>query len=322
MKNITNHERWNTKIVEKYGFFPCEESSYNPLGKCYKLSKELGNGCFWAYSEKDLFDIKIHNFYYHNDTLIKTNISGYLGINYYESVSAEQLTPNRKMTSNCIQVLVGKNEPYKILIHKKVPIKSVGIELKPSYYEKYIKEYYPEENFNPVDVFTKLNEEEVYPNLVFLFNQIKNYSANGLAGKLFYKGKVNEIVALMLSHLLKTKKDNIKTNNNFNQIKSAVNYINNFYTEDISLEYLAQLSYMSISSFKSLFKQLYNCSVTEYIQKQRLNKALALLEKENMSISEIAKIVGYSTSSRLAKLFKKNIGITPREYKKIIKNQD
>ena len=313
-------ETWNGQNVEPNGFYPCDEHPYGPLGQCWRLSSEIGEGVFWAYGEKDLYDIKIHDFYYHKDTLIECDVTGYLSIYYYDSISGEQLSPYPRMNAGCIQSIAGGEEPYRMYVHKKIPIKSVGIGITPAYYEQHIKANYPEEYFSPYEAFAKLDQEEIFPELVFQLKQLENYRGDGLPAKLFYKGKVDEIVSLLLEHLLNhsQKQENKDINKqDLKQMNIAVSYINDHFASDISLEQLAQFACMSISKFKIIFQRMYGCSVTEYIQQRRLSHAECLLADSDLTIGQIAESVGYSTSSRLAKLFRESTGLTPVEYRKM-----
>lgn len=316
-------ENWNGEFLEANGFLPCEDHPYNSLGCCWRLSPELGEGLFWVYGEDDLFDIKIHNFYYHRDTLVDCNVSGYLSITYYDSFSGEQLSPYRRMNAGCIQSIAGGEEHYKVWVHKNIPVKSIGIGITSAYYERYLKEHYPEEYRNPYDAFAGLNEEAVFPELVLLLKQVENYRGDGLPAKLFYKGKVDEVVSLLLSHMSERQKPDGKdvSRQDERQMNVAVSYMNDHYAGDITLEQLSQLACMSVSKFKLVFGRMFGCTVTDYIQQRRLSHAECLLADSELTIGQVAQSVGYSTSSRLAKLFRESTGLTPTEYRKLAKRK-
>lgn len=317
-------ENWNAHIIEPHGFSPCEENPYGPLGKCWRISPEIGEGYFWAYGEKDLFDIKIHDFYYNRDTLVESKVSGYLCIFYYDSISGEQLTPYRRINAGCIQSIAGGDEPYKIWIHKKIPIRSIGIGIAPAYYEQYMQKTYPEEYFSPFTAFADLDQEAIFPELIILLKQVENYRGEGMAAKLFYESKVTEVVSMLLSRLKNQSKRPKKTEiseQDLKQIELAGAYINDHYASDIPLEQLAGFACMSLSKFKLQFQNVYNCSVTSYIQQRRLSHAECLLTTSDLTIGQIAKSVGYSTSSRLSELFRQSTGLTPAEYRKIMQRK-
>ena len=51
----------------------CPEQ-YSPVGRCWEIALALGEGGYWVYAEQDLFDIKIHGFYFHEDFCLEMDI--------------------------------------------------------------------------------------------------------------------------------------------------------------------------------------------------------------------------------------------------------
>ena len=78
---------------------------------------------------------------------------------------------------------------------------------------------------------------------------------------------------------------------------------------------------MSVSKFKTCFKTQMNSTVTEYIQARRMSQAEHLLIDTDFTMGQIAQMIGYTTSSRFAELFRKSTGILPIEYRKIARNR-
>ncbi len=109
------------------------------MGLCWKFSQEIGEGSYWTYGQKDLYDIKIHNFSFHKDSLLEFSLPECLSITRYDSISGEELAPYRRLSAGCIKTYIGGYEPYQVLIHKNIPIRSIGIEIMPAYYEDYLK---------------------------------------------------------------------------------------------------------------------------------------------------------------------------------------
>ena len=73
---------------------------------------------------------------------------------------------------------------------------------------------------------------------------------------------------------------------------------------------------MGTTKLKTSFKQLQGCTITEYIQQRRMSQAEHLLIDTDFTIGQIAEMIGYSTSSRFAELFRKSTGLLPIEYRK------
>ena len=133
-------EAYYEEQFTKRGFLPTLDNyDYCNLGSTWKLSDSIGAGTFWFYGQQDLFDIKIHDFYFHQDTVMDFSWPECLSITQYDSISGEELSPYRRLEAGIIKSFVGGYKPYKILIHKKIPIRCVGIEIMPAYYEEYLQ---------------------------------------------------------------------------------------------------------------------------------------------------------------------------------------
>jgi len=99
------------------------------------------------------------------------------------------------------------------------------------------------------------------------------------------------------------------------QIQQIVesNYLNNF-----NLDELAFLCGMSLSSFKRKFEKIYETTPAKWIKNRKLEKASQLLIKSDLSISEIAYDVGFSSHSHFIQSFKDKFNVAPSEYKNTI----
>lgn len=83
--------------------------------------------------------------------------------------------------------------------------------------------------------------------------------------------------------------------------------------EALSLEELAQLVHMSPRHFSRLFKEKTGLSPHQYILQARVRRAEYLLLHTDLSIAEIAHIVGFHSQSHLNRHFKRALGITPKQ---------
>ena len=99
-------------------------------------------------------------------------------------------------------------------------------------------------------------------------------------------------------------------------LNEIIGYIDANYSEALSVSVLAERFYMSESYFSHFFKKRVGKSVIEYINEIRIRKAKALLEMEDLSISDIACTVGFSDINYFSRKFKAVAGITPSEYRK------
>ena len=102
-------------------------------------------------------------------------------------------------------------------------------------------------------------------------------------------------------------------------LKNVANYIDDHYATSISQDTLEKISTMSGTKLKKLFKQKYQCTITEYTQRRRMNMAEILLLNSTLKIQDIAEAVGYSSHSKFSTCFKKYKGFYPKDIKKYTK---
>lgn len=84
---------------------------------------------------------------------------------------------------------------------------------------------------------------------------------------------------------------------------------------NITLDELAQLTNMSLSTFKREFRKIYNSSPGSFFRNKKLEKSLELLKTANLSASEIAYKCGFADISHYSKTFKQHYGVSPTRYK-------
>ena len=100
------------------------------------------------------------------------------------------------------------------------------------------------------------------------------------------------------------------------RFNAALEYIDTNYTEDITLEYLADQIGFSKHHFSRLFKQYTDYNFSDYLCIRRIKAAEDLLGDTSYSITEVALNSGFSSISTFNRIFKQRKGITPSEYRK------
>ena len=242
----------------------------------------------------------------------------------FEDVAAgsgqtQEETPGAEPTQ--IQTIVGGRQRYRALIHKRIPIHAVGIEILPAYYEDFLKKQYPDDYFDLPAAFQSVDQAADFPAMSRLLFEIENYRGEGMAAALFYEAKVTEAIALVVDAWKRQSQRHERplSAQDMAGLQNVVSYIADHYAFDIPLERLASIACMSESKLKSCFKRQLGCSVTQYIQGRRMSQAEHLLIDTDFTMGQIAQMIGYTTSSRFAELFKKSTGLLPNEYRKIVK---
>ncbi|MBD0381824.1 response regulator [Paenibacillus sedimenti] len=127
-----------------------------------------------------------------------------------------------------------------------------------------------------------------------------------------------EDVCLELVDLLAEKRTNVSQA----QMEAAIAFIHEHYAdEQLSLQRVCNHIYMSMSYFSALFKPYTGETFVEYVTRYRLNKAKELLAHSQLKTYELAAMVGYNDPQYFSVIFKRNTGMTPKEYRAAQKGQ-
>lgn len=95
-----------------------------------------------------------------------------------------------------------------------------------------------------------------------------------------------------------------------------VQYLNEYYDEDITLSKLAEKEYMSQSYFSRLFQKEIGIKFTEFLSDIRVSNSLTYLEDKKMTVTDIAYRIGFKNVNSFIDAFKKKYGVTPAKYRK------
>jgi AraC-like DNA-binding protein len=98
----------------------------------------------------------------------------------------------------------------------------------------------------------------------------------------------------------------------FHAFRSCIEYLQEHLTDDVSIEHLARLSCMSLSTFERKFKQHFGHTPKQYILHMKVHEACRLLP--GTPIAKVAVDTGFGGQSYFTKQFRSVVGITPKQY--------
>lgn len=98
-------------------------------------------------------------------------------------------------------------------------------------------------------------------------------------------------------------------------VRIAQEYIGSHLSQQISLDEVAQKAFVSPGYMSTLFKEQTGENFMDYVIRQRINEAKRLLRTTGMSIGDIAVCVGYADPRHFSKVFQKQVGMKPSEYR-------
>lgn len=111
------------------------------------------------------------------------------------------------------------------------------------------------------------------------------------------------------------------TNDVVEAARQTYEYINAHFSEDLTVDRLAVKHHISKTNLCSCFKCMYSQPIGTYIRTRRIRYAAELLiGQEDLSVGDIAHLVGYDNQSKFAAAFKSVWGYSPLTYRKRMKN--
>lgn len=156
----------------------------------------------------------------------------------------------------------------------------------------------------------------LYP---ILKNAIRNEIANELG--------TDEIASMLISQLIvmssfyEYKKKNSKIKYQIDYVSKAITFLENNFSEDISVSDVAKYVGVHQGYLHRIFKTNTGNTINDFIVKLRIEKAKKLLEHTTFNIMNVATEVGINNQQYFVSFFKKATGMSPSEYRKSIEKQ-
>ncbi len=94
-------------------------------------------------------------------------------------------------------------------------------------------------------------------------------------------------------------------------------YLEQNFSEDKIIAQIAKKCNISVSYYEKLFHEFVGVSPVEYRNIQKINQIKMLLQKNELTLDEIAEKIGCCDSGYLCRFFRKKTGMTSKEYRKI-----
>lgn len=156
------------------------------------------------------------------------------------------------------------------------------------------------------------------PQISLICDQIRSCLLTGLSLELFIRGKALEAFALTLNYIYSGGSKqalNLSIQDHFvlNQVKDI---LHSDLMNPPDIQALSVRLGMNRRKLMAGFKQLNGVTIHTYLKQLRMEKAAELLQEDRLSISEIARLVGYYGDGHFQKAFKDVYGVTPGKLRK------
>lgn len=291
----------------KHYFSNCQPclNEYSSLGQAFFGENEEYRGEFWVY-ETDEFILDIQDVYIKQNYYIESELAShdkFLASNYIIKGRGAFLAPYEEIGDNSVFVIDTAEKLKTCVFYANNRYLSVGLKFTQEMVNKLLQKEHELQEINLGQAFT-LTGDKVTLELYKLSQEIMACRLDGLAARLFFQAKANEWLCCIVSAFANLAKPPISSDEKLTASMVA-SYIEHNYNSEILQEFLCKIAACSPTRLKTLFKRVYHMSISEYIQRQRMQAAQHLLLNTNMSIKQIALAVGYKSPSRFSTLFKR-----------------
>lgn len=106
------------------------------------------------------------------------------------------------------------------------------------------------------------------------------------------------------------------------RVNQVIRYVHTHYMDDINLDMLAQMFYVSPYYLCREFKQHTNSTIIHYVNVTRVMNAQRKFMETDKNITEISKETGFSNLTHFNRVFKSVTGMTPSGFRKSHRNQE
>ena len=140
--------------------------------------------------------------------------------------------------------------------------------------------------------------------------ETQTYSIKSGQGFIIFPGQINTYIADKQLHweYMWIEFDGLR-------IKEAINYIEQNFQNNISIEDIATVCGINRSYLGKIFRNSIGRSPQEFLMNYRMVKATELLKLTSLSIADISSAVGYENQLHFSRAFKNIYGISPREWR-------
>lgn len=187
--------------------------------------------------------------------------------------------------------------------------------------QQYFKEHFIQDSRVLNDMANRIEKEpfcwvvknpSITPSMTYLISEITRQPYSGAMRSLFLECKIIELYLAQIHSfdscdckILKLSRGDI------DRLYDARDYISENLNKKVSISTLSREIGINQTKLKAGFKQLFGTTIFDYAIDQKMKLAIALLEENRLSLTEISDKTGYSHPNHFSSAFKRKFGVSP-----------
>ncbi|RAP50871.1 MAG: hypothetical protein BZ133_04555 [Methanosphaera sp. SHI613] len=326
-----NENKRSTKIQDKYSSY--KESFYDERGyrhifvnipaklKAHFIEYDLLPGITLYFNKCDLIQR-----YTNNDPIIQyTNPKNMTVFNYLIKGQAQiGVDDNKYIPIKEDDIYIHAIPTYETTFSFYGETMLLHIVLDKSEIEKR-KDTYSIEYYKLLNKLFSITENE--KNIIFksehkikdILMDMRVYDAkDDISQRVYYQIKIIEIITYLYELNISAMDNNYKTYTDaqIRVVRKIKNHLSRDIASYISLEVLANSYGINLTTLKNCFRDMYGKPLYTWYREYKFLRAKELIKNTDYPISKIANMIGYKSSSKFTKAFKKEMGVLPSSYRK------
>lgn len=325
-------KEFQKKVLDKLTFIPYYKKNHT----LYKNESKPELGYFIKYSKNGYYDFIIGDYtipsnfslsFEHSEELIRFGIL-YTGETKFkiENSPISHFTPSSFF-------IVEKSLKGIQAWEKGQHFHGVEITIYKKYFDKIIKPLF----LNDIDLNNFISNYTYHYlplEIVSIIQKLRSLAESNSLNPIYLESKILESIALLYSEISSSSNNAFTNQLNYGTVKigknrnlvltasdmNAIQKAHDILTKEAcnppTIKSLSKMVFLNEQKLKAGFLAKYHMSIGKYTNSIRVIKAENLLSTTDLSINEIAKIVGYNHSSNFVKMFKKARGKTPLAFRK------
>ena len=314
----------------------CEQAPQTlPTGLKHQLSEDelklaegvpaqVGRGCCWGMSLSPGILLGFGDFVYRQDFSVKVPVHDHpiqLIVALSGFIECDGVLPTLGGTRGYFSGS-GISPGYVEQHYNKERLTFVNVEIEPDWLSAFLQA----EQFDGADIRHLLFKGDdwkaaVYPTVTpamrSLAYQLWNPPSQGIAKRLYLQSKVLELLALHLDLVSGKTAQSVEALGLKPETIESLHHAKEIFTREFEhppmLLALAKTVGVSDRTLRRGFKSLFGTTITAYVMQQRMQQAHRLLRERKWTVTQVARMVGYSQLGHFSAAFKRQFGITPRE---------